>query len=94
VSNISRASSVELDKECAVINIPETDKTNLGGTMRLGIRPEIFKDDSEWSSPASCMARRRSSMIVTGTDSKSILIALNGFHSTTWISLGRDDKGV
>jgi len=29
--------------------MPEIDKTNLGGTMRLGIRPMVFQDGSEWS---------------------------------------------
>jgi len=29
--------------------MPEIDKTNLGGTMRLGLRPTLFQEGSEWS---------------------------------------------
>jgi len=32
-----------------VIFMPEIDKTNLGGTMRLGLRPTLFQEGSEWS---------------------------------------------
>jgi len=52
VCDLPQASSVELHEQCAdpvVIYMPEIDKTNLGGTMRLGIRPTVFQDGSEWS---------------------------------------------
>ncbi|KAK9469677.1 CTP synthase N-terminus-domain-containing protein [Lipomyces arxii] len=32
-----------------IVFMPEVSKTHLGGTMRLGLRPTIFQDDSEWS---------------------------------------------
>ncbi|EPE25845.1 P-loop containing nucleoside triphosphate hydrolase [Glarea lozoyensis ATCC 20868] len=32
-----------------VIYMPEIDKDKLGGTMRLGLRPTIFQEGSEWS---------------------------------------------
>jgi CTP synthase len=52
VCNLPQASSIELQEHCpdpVVIFMPEIDKTTLGGTMRLGIRPTIFQPGSEWS---------------------------------------------
>lgn len=52
VCGLSGAASVELDAETSdpvVIFMPEIDKVNLGGTMRLGLRPTIFQPDTEWS---------------------------------------------
>ncbi|KAH7416827.1 CTP synthase [Cadophora sp. MPI-SDFR-AT-0126] len=52
VCGITGASSVELNEQCTdplVIFMPEIDKTNLGGTMRLGLRPTLFQPGSEWS---------------------------------------------
>ncbi|SCU78473.1 LAFA_0A06766g1_1 [Lachancea sp. 'fantastica'] len=46
--------SAEFDLDCpeenqGVVYMPEIDKENMGGTMRLGLRPTIFQADSEWS---------------------------------------------
>lgn len=52
VCDIPNASSVELNEKCldpVVIFMPEIDKVNLGGTMRLGLRPTLFQEGSEWS---------------------------------------------
>lgn len=52
VCGMTGASSVELAEHCedpVVIFMPEIDKTNLGGTMRLGLRPTLFQPGSEWS---------------------------------------------
>lgn len=53
VCNIPKAGSVELEGEqCedpVVIFMPEGDRTKMGGTMRLGLRPTIFQEGSEWS---------------------------------------------
>ncbi|TVY13409.1 CTP synthase [Lachnellula arida] len=52
VCDIPNASSIELNEQCpdpVVIFMPEIDKVNLGGTMRLGLRPTIFQEGSEWS---------------------------------------------
>ncbi|PBP16683.1 CTP synthase, partial [Diplocarpon rosae] len=52
VCGIAGASSVELNEQCSdplVIFMPEIDKTTLGGTMRLGLRPTLFQPGSEWS---------------------------------------------
>lgn len=32
-----------------VVYMPEIDKENMGGTMRLGLRPTYFQEDSDWS---------------------------------------------
>ena len=52
VCNIPNAASIELDERTTdpvVIFMPEIDKTTLGGTMRLGLRPTLFQKGSEWS---------------------------------------------
>lgn len=46
------ANSIELDektKEPVIIYMPEVSKTHLGGTMRLGLRPAVFQEGTEWS---------------------------------------------
>ncbi|RIB24057.1 CTP synthase [Gigaspora rosea] len=53
VCGLSDANSEEFEphsKHKIVINMPEVSLTHLGGTMRLGMRSTIFKDDTEkWS---------------------------------------------
>ncbi|WFD35989.1 CTP synthase (glutamine hydrolyzing) [Malassezia cuniculi] len=53
VCGFSQAGSAELEPETpqpVVVYMPEISKTHLGGTMRLGLRPSIFTEDSEeWS---------------------------------------------
>ena len=52
VCQIPTAASIELDERTpdpVVIFMPEIDRTTLGGTMRLGIRPTHFQPGSEWS---------------------------------------------
>ncbi|AET41015.1 CTP synthase Ecym_7167 [Eremothecium cymbalariae DBVPG len=54
VLNIEGATSSEFypetpeDKQ-VVVYMPEIDKENMGGTMRLGLRPTTFQHDTEWS---------------------------------------------
>lgn len=53
VCGMKGANSVELEAQTSdpvVIFMPEIDKTTMGGNMRLGIRPTLFQEDSEWSS--------------------------------------------
>ena len=52
VCNIPNAASIELDERTTdpvVIFMPEIDKTTLGGTMRLGLRPTLFQKGTGWS---------------------------------------------
>ncbi|PGH23903.1 CTP synthase [Polytolypa hystricis UAMH7299] len=52
VCGISGAGSVELNEtteDPVVIFMPEIDQDKMGGTMRLGLRPTIFQEGSEWS---------------------------------------------
>ena len=52
VCGLAGANSVELDEQAPhqiVIFMPEIDKTTMGGNMRLGLRPTIFQEGSEWS---------------------------------------------
>lgn len=49
----TKAASAELDEtttDPVIVYMPEISRTHLGGTMRLGLRPTIFSDDSaSWS---------------------------------------------
>lgn len=54
VLNIKDANSSEFYPEASedkqvVVYMPEIDKETMGGTMRLGLRPTIFQDGTEWS---------------------------------------------
>ncbi|KAG8529967.1 uncharacterized protein KY384_005449 [Bacidia gigantensis] len=52
VGNIPSASSAEFDEgveDPIVIYMPEVDRTTMGATMRLGLRPTYFQPDSEFS---------------------------------------------
>ncbi|KFY85104.1 hypothetical protein V500_08710 [Pseudogymnoascus sp. VKM F-4518 (FW-2643)] len=50
--DIPEAGSIELSANCPdpiIIFMPEIDKETMGGTMRLGSRPTIFQEGTEWS---------------------------------------------
>ncbi|KPI34489.1 CTP synthase [Cyphellophora attinorum] len=52
VCGMAGANSVELEAETPhpmIIYMPEIDKNTMGGNMRLGIRPTLFQQGSEWS---------------------------------------------
>ncbi len=52
VCGLESAQTMEIDKKAAepvVIEMPEVDQENLGGTMRLGLRPTLFQEDTSWS---------------------------------------------
>jgi CTP synthase len=52
VCGMPEATSEEFDaqaKDRVVVNMPELDRQNMGGTMRLGLRKTIFQQDTEWS---------------------------------------------
>lgn len=36
------------ESDQVVVYMPEVDKEKMGGTMRLGLRPTFFQDDTEW----------------------------------------------
>jgi len=52
VCGLPHATSEELDAQSpsqVVIFMPEIDKATMGGNMRLGIRPTLFQNDTDWS---------------------------------------------
>ncbi|KAH9813576.1 CTP synthase N-terminus-domain-containing protein [Melampsora americana] len=52
VCNLPNAQSSELQedtKEPVIMYMPEISKTQMGGTMRLGLRATLFQPDTEWS---------------------------------------------
>jgi CTP synthase len=52
VCGLKNAGSIELESDTpdpVVVFMPEIDKTTMGGNMRLGIRPTLFQEGSEWS---------------------------------------------
>lgn len=65
VCGIEGANSIELDERTAdpiVVYMPEIDKVNLGGTMRLGSRPTFFQENSEWSKLRALYGLKRESI--------------------------------
>jgi CTP synthase len=52
VVNLPGSKSTEFASDPAdpvIIFMPEISRTHMGGTMRLGLRPTVFEEDSEWS---------------------------------------------
>lgn len=52
VCSLPNADSEEFDtaaKEPVIVYMPELDRENMGGTMRLGLHETIFQEGSEWS---------------------------------------------
>lgn len=52
VLSIADATSEEFDAQAAdklVMFMPEIDTKTMGGNMRLGLRPTLFQEDSDWS---------------------------------------------
>ncbi|KAF2028194.1 CTP synthase-like protein [Setomelanomma holmii] len=52
VCGITGATSEEFDGDAAdklIMFMPEVDKTTMGASMRLGLRPTLFQPGSEWS---------------------------------------------
>lgn len=52
ICGMAEANSEEfhsLAKDCVVVSMPELDKQNMGGTMRLGSRKTIFQEGSDWA---------------------------------------------
>ncbi|KAF1809146.1 putative CTP synthase [Eremomyces bilateralis CBS 781.70] len=54
VCGITQATSEEFKQSVSeenhlIVFMPEIDKTTMGGTMRLGIRPTLFQPDTDWS---------------------------------------------
>lgn len=52
VCDITDATSEEFDGNAAnrlIMFMPEVDKTTMGASMRLGLRPTLFQPGSEWS---------------------------------------------
>lgn len=52
ICGMAEANSEEfhsMAKDCVVVSMPELDKNNMGGTMRLGSRKTIFQEGSDWA---------------------------------------------
>lgn len=52
VLSLSGADSEEFDavaKDRVIIHMPDIDRHNMGGTMRLGLHKTIFQSGTEWS---------------------------------------------
>ncbi|PSR80384.1 CTP synthase N-terminus-domain-containing protein [Coniella lustricola] len=52
ICGMESANSEEFEasaRDCVVVSMPELDKQNMGGTMRLGSRKTIFQPNSEWA---------------------------------------------
>ncbi|KAK2879539.1 CTP synthase ura7 [Arthroderma sp. PD_2] len=97
VCDISRASSIEFDDRTpdpVIVFMPEIDQVNLGGTMRLGSRPTIFQEGSEWSKLRSLYGLERGSIDERHRHRYEVnpeyidTLQKGGLHF-----IGKDDKG-
>lgn len=62
VVGLKGATSTELNEQAEhpiVVFMPEVDKTTMGGTMRLGLRPTEFQPGSEWSKLRALYSERK-----------------------------------
>ena len=73
--------------------MPEISRTHMGGTMRLGLRPTVFQEDSEWSrirklygGVGTVWERHRHRYEVNPT-------YVERLHTSGMAFIGRDEKG-
>lgn len=76
-----------------IIFMPEISRTHMGGTMRLGLRPTVFQEDSEWSrirklygGAGTVWERHRHRYEVNPT-------YVERLHTSGMAFIGRDEKG-
>jgi len=76
-----------------IIFMPEISRTHMGGTMRLGLRPTLFQEDSEWSrirklygGVGTVWERHRHRYEVNPT-------YVERLHTSGMAFIGRDEKG-
>ena len=97
VCSMPGASSVELEEACVdpvVIFMPEIDKMQLGGTMRLGLRPTVFQDGSEWSKMRRLYGADRQQILERHRHRYEVNPAYVDRLTAQGISfVGKDDKG-
>lgn len=89
VCNIPKATSIELDgntPDPVVIFMPEIDRTTMGGTMRLGLRPTHFQPKTEWSKVRALYSEdpdwssRQHSDVPNGTATSPLIISERHRH--------------
>ncbi|EHL01999.1 putative CTP synthase [Glarea lozoyensis 74030] len=94
---ICLAGSIELSPECSnpvIIFMPEVDKTNMGGTMRLGSRPTVFQEGSDWSKVRKLYADKK---VITERHRHRYEVNPDYIESLSKAGLhfiGKDEKGV
>ncbi len=73
--------------------MPEISRTHMGGTMRLGLRPTVFQEDTEWSrirklygGASVVWERHRHRYEVNPT-------YVERLHKSGMAFIGRDEKG-
>lgn len=73
--------------------MPEISRTHMGGTMRLGLRPTVFQEDTEWSrirklygGAGTVWERHRHRYEVNPT-------YVERLHTSGMAFIGRDEKG-
>jgi len=76
-----------------ILFMPEVSRTHMGGTMRLGLRPTLFQQDSEWSrvrklygGASTVWERHRHRYEVNPT-------YVERLHTSGMAFIGRDEKG-
>ncbi|KAL9613321.1 MAG: hypothetical protein Q9167_002143 [Letrouitia subvulpina] len=85
VCNVQAAASIELDERTSdpvIIHMPEIDRTTMGATMRLGLRPTHFQSSSEWSKLRTLYHHNSAATLLNG----NLSTKMNGTTSTSELS--------
>ena len=98
VCGISDANSAEFVKDTPsplIISMPEIDQVNLGGTMRLGLRPTEFQPGSDWSKLRSLYGLEQTSILERHRHRFEVNPEyISQLEKGGLNFIGKDDKGV
>ncbi|KAL2357843.1 CTP synthase [Cryomyces antarcticus] len=97
VCGISNATSMEFDAisdDRVVIDMPEHHGGDMGGTMRLGLRPTIFQEGSEWSRLRALYGEKRTIEERHRHRYEVNPAYIEQLESDGFNFIGKDDKGV
>jgi len=98
-----KAASAELHPECedpVIVYMPEISRTHMGGTMRLGLRPTLFSDDSAtWSKirqlygGQSTIWERHRHRYEVNPDVAGVIESEGGSSETPLYFIGKNEQG-
>ncbi|TKA55284.1 CTP synthase [Cryomyces minteri] len=97
ICGISDATSMEFDAisdDRVIIDMPEHHGGDMGGTMRLGLRPTIFQEGSEWSRLRALYGEKRTIEERHRHRYEVNPAYIEQLESNGFNFIGKDDKGV